>query len=309
MIYGLLDSKSINRSYIYSVSSIGTEENAEKVQPEFPKISFKSSVLSEINFEKSEHSCEKFFYLRDLRKSLFFCKDKNSKWYILMRCGDHSCNDQIENLKICDNKNDKTANIHMKILPAINNSSTLVMYIWFEQDFLLEEVSIDLQGQYSSKMHVLDKKLRNIRYFAGQLLIFEFIEPGFDSIYYQFADSQVGFDMKSLRRMAEMGFFVNSFSSREFADLIIESFNKRSDIISSKYNRQINEFTIETTMETFFPKDFTPVRVNGRLYLTYIFEMNQYKLMVSARATEEDNFDNVSYYLIFKGKVLKTYDF
>lgn len=154
-----------------------------------------------------------------------------------MRCGDHSCNDQIENLKIIDNKNDKTANIHMKILPAVNHSNILVMYIWFEQDFLLEEVNIDMQGQYSSKMHVMDKKLRNIRYFAGQLLIFEFIEQGFDSIYYKFADSQSGFDMKSLRRMVEMGFFVNSYSSREFAELMIESLNKRSEIISSKYDR------------------------------------------------------------------------
>jgi hypothetical protein len=130
MIYGLMDSKSIRRSYIFSVSSIGTEEKIPgKIQPEYPKINYKSQLLSEINFVKSEDVCEKFFYLRDLRKSLFFCKDKNAKWYILMRCGDHSCNDQIESLKICDNKNDKTANIHMKILPAINHSSTLVMYI------------------------------------------------------------------------------------------------------------------------------------------------------------------------------------
>lgn len=146
MIYGLMDSKSISRSFIYTVNSIGSEEKADKVQPEYPNYSYKSSVLSEINFEKSNDNCEKFFYVRDLRKSIFFCKDKNSKWYILMRCGDHSCNDQIESLKICDTKNDKTANIHMKILPAINHSSTLVMYIWFEQDFLLEEVSINLLG-------------------------------------------------------------------------------------------------------------------------------------------------------------------
>lgn len=61
-------------------------------------------------------------------------------------------------------------------------------------------------------------------------------------------------------------------------------------------------------METFFPKDFTPVKVNGRLYLTYIFEMNQYKLMVSARDAGDETFDNISYFLIYKGKVLKTVD-
>jgi hypothetical protein len=115
--------------------------------------------------------------------------------------------------------------------------------------------------------------------------------------------------MKSMKRMVDMGFFVNSYNSREFADLMIESFNKRSEIISSKFDRKIDEFTVETTMETFFPKDFTPVKVNGIIFMTYVFEMNQYKLMVSAKSTSEEAFDNVSYFLIYKGRVLKTNDF
>ena len=51
MIYGLMDSKAISRSYIYKVNSEGAQEKKpEKMQPEFPSLSYSSEVLSEINF-------------------------------------------------------------------------------------------------------------------------------------------------------------------------------------------------------------------------------------------------------------------
>lgn len=107
--------------------------------------------------------------------------------------------------------------------------------------------------------------------------------------------------MRNLKKMGEMGFFLNGSTQREFGELVLENLSPRNEIMNLKYDRQLDEFMVETTMDTYFQSDFTPLKVNGIQHMVYIFEMNQFKLMASARVLDENTFSGISYFLIYKG--------
>jgi hypothetical protein len=112
--------------------------------------------------------------------------------------------------------------------------------------------------------------------------------------------------------MKDIGIFVNSYNTKEHSDLMIETFDKENNILSLKFDRDTEQFTIETTMETEFPDNFNPGGDSDRNFASFIFEMGDYKVMISARVVLSDGklkYEDTIYNLIYKGRVLKIQDF
>lgn len=304
--------KFIGEGILYTIDSVGqVVKVTEGSKPEYPKKTYEPKLRSRMRSTDSKNNCQKFFYLKDLRKSVFMCKDSENRWYILIKCSDGSCNDSKEILKISENRRDKTTTMSLKMMPGVIGSSALTIFTWFQGDVLLEEVSIDHSGQYTSRIHVLKNKLQKIRFFAGQLLVFEFLEKGTKSFYYKITDFGSKYDFDNLSIMKDMGTFVNSFNTKEESDLMIETFDKENNILCLKFDKYSQLFTIETTMENDFPSSFNPSELNERNFITYIFEMGDYKIMVSARKVLKDgnfDFEDIVYNIVYKGKVLKVKD-
>ena len=192
--------KFIGKSTVYTIDAEGTssESSSAKTRPQYPKETYTPKIVSRLDFKNSKNLCEKFYFLKDQSRSVFVCKDGDNRWYILIKCSDGSCNDTKEILKISENRRDKTTSLSIKLMPGVAGTSSLTIFTWFAGDVLLEEASIDKIGQYSSRIHVLEKKLSKIRFFAGQLIVFEFNEKGVSSLYYKVNDFGLKYDFHNL---------------------------------------------------------------------------------------------------------------
>jgi hypothetical protein len=145
-------------SHIYNIDGKGKiEKSSSAIQPVYPKIDYEAKLVNKMDSSKSKNNCEKFYYLKDLSKSIFICKDSDNRWYILIKCSDESCNDRKEILKISENRRDKTTSLKVKMMPGVSGSSSLTIFTWFPGDVLLEEAAIDHQGLYVSRIHILEK--------------------------------------------------------------------------------------------------------------------------------------------------------
>lgn len=262
-------------------------------------------TLYTMDFKKENFLCEKFYYLTELQMSLFICKSNDNRWYTLLKCADQSCNDRTQILKISENRRDKSSAIKLKIMPGYSKMSVTI-FVYFSNDLLLETINIDKEGGYNSEIHILEQKLRKVFYFSGQLIVFKCFTPvvGVYDYYYSIHDFGSKYDFNGWKKMENFGKFLNSYSTREGSDLMIEFYDSTYNVIALKYDRNTKQFLIESSIDMKNEKNF-----NNETY-TYIFEIAEFQFIMNANVNESDPSKSKIYYSLgYKGQNMVLTDY
>lgn len=261
-------------------------------------------TLYKMDFKKENYLCEKFYYLTELDVSLFVCKAIDNRWFLLLRCSDQSCNDRSQILKVSENRRDKSSKIKVKIMPGYSRKS-ITLFVYFQNDVLLETININSDGGYNSEIHIMQQKLDQIFYFSGQIIVFKCFTSvvGSYAYFFKIHDFATKYDLNSWNKMAEFGKFLNSYNTKESSDLMIEFYDKRFNIIALKYSRDTKQFTIESSIDMRNENIFT------NLTRTFIFEIAEYQLIMNQNPDPSDeNNPKVYYSLAYKGQNLELED-
>jgi hypothetical protein len=261
-----------------------------------------NTTMHFLNFTQKNYKCHNFDYIAELKLGVFACRAVDNRWFILTKCADDSCNDQTEMLRISENRRDKISELRVKKMPAYS-SNGFTLFAWFPGDVLLEIVSFNDRGKFNSEIKVFERKINQIYYFAGQLVVIEFKNPnGEVEYFYLIHDFGTNFQFSKMRKMYSSGRFINSYNSKDLGYLMIEIYDDNFNILSMHFDRETNQFSIQISMDADLDNTMT------KETKTYIFELGDYKLIASASPIQEKDqqltWKNIQYTMAYKGKIL-----
>jgi hypothetical protein len=204
----------------------------------------------------------------------------NNQFFVVNICSDKSCSERSEPLKIKDFIKDVTFSfIRTKLMPGINDQ-TYALLVWFEGYPFIESILFDTSGNLASDVYRMDYPIWTIRYFSGQLLIFDtYFNSEHIYLYTMFEFGFKRLDMGSMEVKQTKGFgtFINSYVNSVNGLVEIELLEDKM-LVQLGLQRSTKNFLIETSQSLFDVQEQAP-----KAEQLLIFEMNgDYQLMTIA---------------------------
>ena len=141
------------------------------------------------------------------------------------------------------------------------------MLFWFRNSPFIEYMFYDVTGQIQSEVFRLDFNILTIRYYAGQLLVFQALINGETTFYYMFSDfgvKKINFETVKPKKMPSFGKFVNGFVHPHSGELMIELIDNQT-LTDLSWDRQLKEFVVEYSKRLIYPGE-TASSNNTRIF-------------------------------------------
>ena len=204
----------------------------------------------------------------------------NNQFFVVNICSDKSCSERSEPLKIKDFIKDVPFSlIRTKMMPGINDQ-TYALLVWFEGHPFIESILFDTSGNLESEVYRMDHSIWTVRYFSGQLLLFDtYINSEHIYLYSMFEFGFKKLDMGSIQVKQTKGFgtFINSFVNSVNGQVEVELLEDRM-LVQLGLDRASQLFMLETAQEIFDPSEGLP-----KAQQLLIFEMaGDYQLVTIA---------------------------
>ena len=204
----------------------------------------------------------------------------NNQFFVVNICSDKSCSERSEPLKIKDFIKDVSFSlIRTKMMPGINDQ-TYALLVWLEGHPFIESILFDTSGNLESEVYRMDYPIWTVRYFSGQLLLFDtYINSEHIYLYSMFEFGFKRLDMSSIKVKQTKGFgtFINSFVNSVNGQVEVELLEDKI-LVQLGLDRSSQNFVLETAQAIFEQLEATP-----KAEQLLIFEMaGDYQLVTIA---------------------------